>query len=302
MRRSPRQDDAARIAELEAEVARHRAAQAALAAVVEQAAAGQLEARVPDLGADPQHAALRAGVNRMLDVVDAFVRESQAALTAAAAGRYHRRFLQQGMPGTFRESAVRIDAGRASMEQGARHLAEQVTARTEFAESAIASSAQVTTDLSEVATSTGSLATSTAAAVAEARAALETMRQLEQSSAATAEAVTLISKVAAQTRMLALNATIEAARAGDAGRGFAVVAHEVRTLADETARSATTISTQMGEAIDSAKDAATTIDRIATLVHEMDEQVGVIATATGETSNLAWMSRSLREQIGTFAG
>lgn len=297
-----RRQDAARIAELEAELAAHHAARAAVTAVVERAAAGDLEARVPALDENVQADALRDGVNRLLDVTDAFVRESQAALSAAASGRFHRRFLQQGMPGSFREGAARIDAGRASMADGAHRLAEQVNARTSFAGSALAASAQVTADLGDVATSTSSLATSTATAVREARAALETMHELEESSAATAEAVTLISTVAAQTRMLALNATIEAARAGDAGRGFAVVAHEVRSLADETATSAARIGTQMEAAIAAAHEAAGTIDRIAGLVAEMDTQVGTITAATGADSTLAEMVHSLREQIGTFAG
>lgn len=300
MRRAAR--DAALIAELRAELAAHRAAQAALLDVVERAAAGDLEARVPSQGDDPSHAALRDRVNDFLDVVDAFVRESQAALTAAADGRYHRHFLEQGMPGAFREGARRIDAGRASMEAAAQRLADQVEARSQFAESAVASSAQVTVDLEEVATATATLAASMAAAVREARAALRTVRQLEEHSAATAQTVGIIGNVADQTRMLALNATIEASRAGDAGRGFAVVAHEVRTLADETARSATGIGNQTVASIGAAADAAAAIDRIARLVEEMDGQVGAIATATGDSSNLAWMARSLREQIGTFAG
>lgn len=48
-------------------------------------------------------------------------------------------------------------------------------------------------------------------------------------------------------KMLSLNASIEAARAGEAGRGFAVVADQVKELADETGKSAQSITQLMGE-------------------------------------------------------
>lgn len=61
---------------------------------------------------------------------------------------------------------------------------------------------------------------------------------LVAASAQVREFVTLVRKMARQSKLLALNAAMEAARAGEQGQGFAVVASEVRRLAAMSAESA----------------------------------------------------------------
>ena len=70
---------------------------------------------------------------------------------------------------------------------------------------------------------------------------MELIGRLAQSVDVVSGFVSSITSIADQTNLLALNAAIEAARAGEAGRGFAVVAEEVRKLAEESGRAASSV-------------------------------------------------------------
>lgn len=272
---------------------------ARLDAVLEAAAHGNLEPRVGSLAdADPRITRLAGHLDQTLDVIDAFVRESAASLTAAAEGRHHREFLVRGMPGTFRDGATRINRARAVIEESAREITEQREVRSQLATSAVDASTQVASASTELGASAYSLAEAAGAAVDQVGAALDTMHSLESTSAAIQRAVDLIRQVASQTRMLALNATIEAARAGDAGRGFAVVATEVRSLADETATSSDDITSQVDAAQQAAAQASAAISAISSAIRDIDAQVEGISQAAGDLSGLAEV---LSHDIGRFA-
>lgn len=78
--------------------------------------------------------------------------------------------------------------------------------------------------------------------------------------------VSLVQKIARQSKLLALNAAMEAARAGEQGEGFTVVANEVRRLAQSAAEAAERTDRLMQELIAQMETARETSVRSLTAV------------------------------------
>jgi methyl-accepting chemotaxis protein len=148
-----------------------------------------------------------------------------------------------------------------------------------------------------------------------ARAMEEAMTKVEglaQASAQIGGIVNQIEAIAKQTNLLALNATIEAARAGDAGKGFAVVAHEVKGLANQTARATVDIRgrieqlrSEMGAIVRSMEDGSRAVEQgqdvieatgstmrqvaeqIAEVTHKMGDIAAILTQQTSASAEVA---------------
>jgi methyl-accepting chemotaxis protein len=105
-------------------------------AVCLRAAQGDLSGRVLNLKKYGKLSPTLVNFNRMLDLTDAFIRESGASLAHAAKGKYYRPFLPTGMAGNFRDGAATINDARGAMKFSAEEserLQEEVAALVQAA-------------------------------------------------------------------------------------------------------------------------------------------------------------------------
>ncbi|MEA3092108.1 MAG: methyl-accepting chemotaxis protein serine sensor receptor [Caballeronia sp.] len=121
---------------------------------------------------------------------------------------------------------------------------------------------------------------------------VDTMGDINQSSAKIADIITIIEGIAFQTNILALNAAVEAARAGEEGRGFAVVAGEVRNLAQRSSAAAKEIKGLIDTSVERVQsgtslvdEAGRTMTEIIGAVQRVTDIMGEIAAASQEQSS-----------------
>ncbi len=119
--------------------------------------------------------------------------------------------------------------------------------------------------------------------------------------------VGLIGDIADQTNLLALNAAIEAARAGDAGLGFAVVANEVKSLAQESQKSAENIADIIGKLQKKSEFAAHSMKNASDIVSEGGKAVSetlyifneIVSSVGNIASNVSEVASAAEEQAAS---
>jgi len=114
----------------------------------------------------------------------------------------------------------------------------------------------------------------------------EAIGQMQKVSRDIVEIVGSIKGIAAQTNLLALNAAIEAARAGEHGRGFAVVAEEVRSLAEESSRAASSIENLANSIRVLAEEGVKSIDIAGKKVLEANEKAKLMGESNKKVMSI----------------
>jgi methyl-accepting chemotaxis protein len=158
-----------------------------------------------------------------------------------------------------------------------------------------------------------------AALSTDAQAGAAAIDQLVEASEEIRSFVTLVQKLARQSKLLALNAAMEAARAGDHGHGFAVVAVEMRRLSamssDAAERTERVVSGVLKGVAESRATSARTLDTVRSVhgateqgsrsfgnieqaVAEADQWASAIQSTVTSASGLA---RDLRAKLDSLA-
>jgi methyl-accepting chemotaxis protein len=264
--------------------------------VCEQAAAGDLEARIVPTPKDPELARVSRAINHLLDMSDAYVRESAAAMQHCAEHKFHRPILHRGMSGSYKNAARVINTTAMSMKEADEKIKHFEEERHRMAREVATASEQAATNVNAVAAACHELSVCTTeitrqssesaqlsrTAMTEAADARKAADQLGLSAGQINTVVDVVTKIAHQTNLLALNATIEAARAGEHGRSFAVVATEVKNLSRETALATDKIRHQIEDLQKSTSSVAKLISSVSGSIQKADNTAAAISHSIAE--------------------
>jgi methyl-accepting chemotaxis protein len=271
----------------------------AITATIKQVADGAEHVEVPHIGRTDEIGALARAIqifqeamvrNRSLNaqaLADSEAREARARRREAAVEMF-----RDAMTGVVRA----VNDSAATMRQTAQSIAKVASDANGQATVASSATEQASQSVNAVAGAAEELSASVeeisrqihqSALVVEqtGQRTDKSVAEIESLAAATQRidgVLNLIQTIAEQTNLLALNATIEAARAGDAGRGFAVVAHEVKVLAEQTAKATTEIGQNISLIQSSTRSAVDAVREIGGAVQNINEVSSSIASAIAE--------------------
>ncbi len=224
-----------------------------LALVSRSVKKGDLEARIVDWDLHGDLSPILANVNYMLDLTDAFIREAAASLEAASDSQFYRKFLVQGMAGTFGRGAQAINDTTKRMEQ---LVQEQKQQRNQVADSFEQTVMEVMSSLTGAVEQVGATAKDLMSDASE-------NQSLAASVAAAAEQAT----VNVQT--------------------VASAAEELSASVEEIARQVSSSSAKSDEAADEAGDATSTISALETASGTIGRVVSLINDIADQTNLLA---------------
>ncbi len=221
--------------------------------VCHRAGNGDLEARIIEIEGFDDIRPVFESINHMLDLTDAFVRESGASLKSANEKRYYREFLTRGMLGDFGRGAGLINGARETME---RMEAETAEIRNRLADEFDSTVAEV---VRAVAAAAERLSSSAAVMVEEA----ETMHQQCVTVASAAEVANENTYTVAVGSQELTSSILEISRQVNEST------HATQRVVDQVQRT--------NEAVGELTDAASKVDTVVDFIREIAGQTNLLA-------------------------
>ena len=305
-----------------------------VAALVDAAAQGQLQARIAVNDKQGFVLTLAVSINRLLDTFQGNLAGLQALLSGLAHGDLGVRMQgeYQGVFAQMRDDAnasvaqladivariqhatSAINGAAGEIVAGNRDLAERTERQAAHLEETASSMEELTATVRENAESAqqaNQLAMDAAAIAGQGGNAVaqvvSTMHDIAASSRHIGDITGVIDGIAFQTNILALNAAVEAARAGEQGRSFAVVAGEVRLLAQRSADAARQIKQLIETSVETVNagtrqvgEAGATMRRIVGSVEQVTAITASISAASQQQSmGIDQVGRTLLQMDGS---
>lgn len=295
----------ATIAALQTELAAYRAGIATIRDVARAAAAGNLEPRILGIDHDGPLGEVVQSINHLLDLSDAFVRESSASLQHASDGKFYRRVLVRGLLGTYRNAAALINTATDQMQRGTMELKAAEQARLMLADEFEAAIMRVVDNVARAASEsrvtaqvlTGTAENTSAHSTSVAAAAEEASRGMDSVAAAAEEITTTITEIerrALESRTISQEAVLAAERTNETVTGLTLASNQItrvvkliNDISSQTrllALNATIEAARAGEFGKGFAVVASEVKNLATktseATHEIEEQVNAIQHAS----------------------
>lgn len=320
----------AEVARLEGELSTERRWIQTATEVMGAASRGDLEPRVLHIDAEGELGALLHAINRLLDITDAFVRESGASLTAAAHGKYFRKVLERGMLGTFGRTSGIINRAADKMAENEAALESAKEQRRQFAHefdttikgiveavAAASTELQATAEgLTDNASATSNRTSQLAASASETSSGVESIAaMIEEFSASVKEIGRQVTTSSDHTRAAVREAdetNLVVQGLAEASEKISNVLVMIQTVAEQTNLLALNATIEAARAGDAGKGFAVVASEVKNLsgqtraaTTEIDDQVRGIQEATGGVvaaiDSIGGSINQLSEIAGTIA-